>query len=247
MKRPKRLLGQQAASTDEIVLPPAVELAMELPRLKRIPQHLGIIPDGNRRWAAARGLPQSAGYDHGVKPGFLAYELCVALGIRELTLYGFTQDNTKRPADQREAFQNACVKVVNWLIQRDAALLVIGDSRSPLFPADLLPFTRRTVFGKGSIKVNLLANYSWRWDINHARNGSDHRPPKLEKCLASADLSRINLIVRWGGRRRLSGFLPVQSVYSDFFFLDELWPDFEPAHLFRALHWYEQQDVTLGG
>ena len=228
--------------------PPAVELTMELPRLKRLPRHIGIIPDGNRRWAAARGLPKAAGYEHGLKPGFLAYELCVALGIKELSIYGFTKDNAKRPADQKLAFQNACVKVVEWLAQRDAALLVIGDSRSPLFPADLLPFTRRTVFGRGLIRVNLLANYSWRWDISQAaRNGFELRSSKVESRLASADTSRIDLIIRWGGRRRLSGFLPVQSVYADFFFLDELWPDFEPDHLFRALHWYEQQDVTLGG
>lgn len=227
---------------------PAFELSMELPRLKRLPAHIGIIPDGNRRWAAARGLPRSAGYDCGLKAGFEVYELCVALGIKELTLYGFTQDNTKRPADQKVAFQNACVTAVKWLMQRDAALLVIGDSHSPLFPAELLPHTRRTVFGRGSIRVNLLVNYGWRWDITYAsQNGSDRRPSQVESSLASADVSRIDLIIRWGGRRRLSGFLPVQSVYADFYFLDALWPDFEPEHLFQALRWYEQQDVTLGG
>jgi undecaprenyl diphosphate synthase len=216
--------------------------------LKRLPKHIGIIPDGNRRWAAARGLPKAAGYDHGLRPGFQAYELCEALGIKELTIYGFTKDNTKRPADQKHAFQNACVKIVEWLTQRDVALLVIGDSQSPLFPAALLPFTRRTIFGRGVIRVNLLVNYSWRWDIIHtSQNGSDLRPSKLEGNLASADVSRIDLIIRWGGRQRLSGFLPVQSVYADFCFIDELWPDFEPEQLFRALRWYEQQDVTLGG
>jgi len=174
--------------------------------------------------------------------------LCLALGIKELTFYGFTQDNTKRPADQKGAFQNACIKAVKWLVQRDTALLVIGDSHSPLFPVELLPFTRRTVFGKGLIRVNLLVNYGWRWDISYAsRNGSELRRSEVERSLASADVSRIDLIIRWGGRRRLSGFLPVQSVYADFFFLDALWPEFEPEHLFHALRWYEQQDVTLGG
>lgn len=231
-----------------MILMPAIALPMDLPRLKRLPEHIGIIPDGNRRWAAARGLPKSAGYDYGLTPGFRVYELCVALGIKELTLYGFTQDNTKRPTDQKVAFQNSCVKAVQWLMQRDAALLVIGDSQSPLFPAELLPHTRRTVFGRGSIRVNLLVNYSWRWDISHvSQNGSDQRRSEVERSLASADVSRIDLLIRWGGRRRLSGFLPVQSVYADFYFLDALWPDFEPEHLFGALRWYEQQDVTLGG
>jgi undecaprenyl diphosphate synthase len=227
---------------------PAVEFSTKLPRLKRLPEHIGIIPDGNRRWAVGRTMPKSAGYDYGLKAGFRVYELCVALGIKELTLYGFTQDNTKRPADQTDAFQNACVNAVKWLVQRDAALLVIGDSHSPLFPAELLPLTKRTVFGRGSIRVNLLVNYSWRWDINHSsETGSGLRRSEVEKGLASADVSRIDLIVRWGGRQRLSGFLPVQSVYADFYFLDALWPDFEPEHLFHALRWYELQDVTLGG
>ena len=98
------------------------------------------------------------------------------------------------------------------------------------------------------IRVNFLVNYSWRWDISHASgNGSDRPRSEVERSLASADISRIDLLIRWGGRRRLSGFLPVQSVYADFYFLDALWPDFEPEHLFHALRWYEQQDVTLGG
>jgi undecaprenyl diphosphate synthase len=65
--------------------------------------------------------------------------------------------------------------------------------------------------------------------------------------LASADVSRIDLVVRWGGRRRLSGFLPVQSVYADFYVVDDLWPDYKPEHFYAALEWYQTQDVTLGG
>lgn len=65
--------------------------------------------------------------------------------------------------------------------------------------------------------------------------------------LHSKDISRIDLIVRWGGRRRLSGFLPIQSVYSDFYVVDDYWPDFKPQHIYDALDWYSEQDVTLGG
>ena len=63
----------------------------------------------------------------------------------------------------------------------------------------------------------------------------------------SKNISRIDLIIRWGGRRRLSGFLPIQSVYSDFFVVDDLWPDFKPEHIYEALDWYNVQDITLGG
>ncbi|MEG3071459.1 MAG: undecaprenyl diphosphate synthase family protein [Candidatus Syntrophopropionicum ammoniitolerans] len=65
--------------------------------------------------------------------------------------------------------------------------------------------------------------------------------------IASKDISRIDLIVRWGDRRRLSGFLPVQSIYADFYVVEDLWPDFKPEHFYQALRWYEAQDVTLGG
>jgi undecaprenyl diphosphate synthase len=220
---------------------------MDLPTFKRLPEHIGVIPDGNRRWAAGRGLPKEAGYALGVPPGFELYELCRALGIKELTLYGFTQDNTKRPAIQTAAFRRACVDSVLGLTKRDAALRVVGKTDSNLFPEELLPYAQeRKVFGKGSIRVNLLVNYGWHWDLDQAASCSGDQP-EFSRRLASRDISRIDLVIRWGGRRRLSGFLPVQSVYADFFIRDDLWPDFRPEHLFEALRWYEVQDVTLGG
>ena len=202
---------------------------------KRIPNHIGVIPDGNRRWAIGKGLEKKDGYQFGISPGFQLYELCRDLGVKELTLYGFTTDNTKRPAAQKEAFQKACVNAVMDLVDRDAELLVVGNSDSSCFPEELLPFTKRVKFGEGKIKINFLVNYGWEWDLNH------------ENGLASKDISRMDLIIRWGGRRRLSGFLPIQSVYADIYVLDELWPDFIPEQFYEALNWYQKQDVTLGG
>ena len=201
----------------------------------RVPGHIGVIPDGNRRWALEQGMEKKEGYHHGIGPGFRLYELCLENGVKELTLYGFTVDNTKRPAEQKEAFQNACVEAVRELMDKDAALLVVGNTQSSCFPKELLPFTKRTEFGKSKIKVNFLVNYGWDWDLKSAGG------------LASRDISRIDMIIRWGGRRRLSGFLPIQSVYADMYVLDELWPDFEPEQFYRALDWYQFQDVTLGG
>lgn len=225
---------------------------MDLPRFTRLPKHIGVIPDGNRRWALRHGLPRESGYDYGIQPGFEMYELCRQLHIPELTLYGFTVDNTKRPAAQRRAFQAACVESVRRIAECDAALLVIGDSESPMFPAELKPFTKRTTFGAGSIRVNFLVNYGWHWDLGHSLMrqppaAKRHSPAQIMRSLASRDISRIDLVIRWGGRRRLSGFLPAQSVYADFYTIDDLWPDFRPEHLYDALRWYEQQDVTLGG
>ncbi|MDD3652966.1 MAG: undecaprenyl diphosphate synthase family protein [Desulfotomaculaceae bacterium] len=220
-------------------------------KFKRLPKHIGIIPDGNRRWSVKNGIPKEAGYTKGLLPGLMLYEICLELGINEITFYGFTQDNTKRPQVQRKAFQKACVDAVNMLSNRDASLLVIGDSNSTLFPSELIPYIKRHTFGKDLIKINFLVNYSWKWDLNYAlvlKNlQPDNQHVNLINSIASADISRIDLIIRWGCRRRLSGFLPVQSIYADFYVVDQLWPDFTPEQFYQALSWYETQDVTLGG
>ncbi len=217
--------------------------------LKRIPRHIGIIPDGNRRWSENNGLPRQAGYEKGLEPGLKLYEMCLELGVKELTFYGFTKDNTKRPKVQCRAFQKACVDAVKMLSDRDASLLVVGDHTSPLFPVELKPFVKRRTFGKGLIKINFLVNYDWRWDLNYSftPNYAGNTVQKSPGTIASAEISRVELIVRWGGRRRLSGFLPVQSIYADFYVLDEYWPDFKAEHFCQALCWYQTQDVTLGG
>jgi undecaprenyl diphosphate synthase len=201
---------------------------------RRIPQHVGFIPDGNRRWAQARSLPRQAGYEHGIAPGLALYEQCNALGIAEASIYGFTKDNTRRPSEQQEAFTAACVQFAQAIAARGAALLVLGDELSSQFPAELARFRRRQ---GGGMKVNFLVNYGWEWDLEGLKNGG----------LKSAELPRLDLIVRWSGGRRLSGFLPVQSVYADFFVLDEYWPDYAPEHFAAALEWYSGQDRTLGG
>ncbi len=210
----------------------------------RLPNHIGFIPDGNRRWALSNGLQKHDGYDHGIKPGFELYKICLELGVKELTFYGFTQDNTKRPSAQTEAFRKACVDAVMELSNRDADLLVIGNTNSPLFPKELIPFTNRVKFGKGLMKINFLVNYGWNWDLT-SNISSDSS--SFISNLASKDISRIDLIVRWGGRRRLSGFLPIQSIYADFYVVDDMWPDFKAEHFYNALEWYQAQDVTLGG
>jgi undecaprenyl diphosphate synthase len=221
---------------------------MEKTRFKRLPEHIGIIPDGNRRWAQKNGLNKQDGYQFGIKPGFDLYNLCIDLGIKELTFYGFTVDNTKRPSVQKKAFQEACVDAVRGLENKDANLLVVGNTASSVFPKELLPYSSRVTFGKGLININFLVNYGWSWDINHLIQGNTTlENSHVMRGIASADISRIDLIVRWGGRRRLSGFLPIQSIYSDFFVLDEMWPDFQAEQFYRALDWYQDQDVTLGG
>jgi len=212
----------------------------------RIPNHIGIIPDGNRRWALNKGFKKEDGYDYGLDPGLEVLRLAKKAGIKEITYYGFTTDNCKRPMVQQDAFKKACVDAVRIISSEGSSLLVVGNTQSQSFPKELLPYTKRTDMNGGGIKVNFLVNYGWEWDIEHILDSSD-KNYSLQNKLHSSDISRIDLIIRWGNMRRLSGFLPIQSVYSDFYVVEEMWPDFQPKHFERALEWYDKQDVTLGG
>ncbi|HWV38683.1 MAG TPA: undecaprenyl diphosphate synthase family protein [Vulgatibacter sp.] len=225
---------------------------MELPRFERLPSHVAIIPDGNRRWAVARGLRKEEGYAHGLRAGLALFDIAQALGIPELTFYGFTNDNTRRPVEQTAAFRRACVEAVERIAGRDVAILVVGNDESPVFPDELKGLRERVVLGpagRPKTKVNFLVNYDWAWDVGCALaaqvSGKGRKP--LMAAIGSAEVSRIDLVVRWGGRRRLSGLLPLQAVYADFHTVDAMWPDFEPRHFLDALAWYQHQDPTLGG
>jgi undecaprenyl diphosphate synthase len=207
-------------------------------RSSRLPRHVGVIPDGNRRWAVGHDLDKKSGYAHGIDPAFELYEACRFLGIEEVSFYGYTQENTKRPREQREAYQAACELGVERLRALDAELLIVGDDASSMFPEVFQPYTVRTRFGRGGLKVNLLINYSWRWDIDRLRSTGR---------LGSHDVSSVDLVVRWGGRTRLSGFLPIQCAYADIYVLEGLWPDYSGTDLVEALEWYGAQEVTKGG
>ena len=104
----------------------------------RIPKHVALIPDGNRRWAKESGLEKHQGYEHGLNPGVEALRLAKQYGIEELTYYGFTTDNCKRPAIQVQAFIDACVEAVKLIQQEDVRLLVVGNTQSSMFPKELL-------------------------------------------------------------------------------------------------------------
>jgi undecaprenyl diphosphate synthase len=220
---------------------------IERPVFRRLPQHIAIIPDGNRRWAQDRGWPKERGYEHGILPGLTLFEEGARLGIEEVSVYAYTQDNTKRPRVQVEAYQRAVLDFVALLKERNAAFQVIGDAGSPLFPLDLLPYCDSPGVSCKP-KVNLLVNYGWKWDLETgARRMAEGQVKSLTEGMGSRDVSRIDLVIRWGGRRRLSGLLPVQAVYADFYVIDDYWPDFTMDQFYQALEWYQDQDVTLGG
>ncbi|MEM1485094.1 undecaprenyl diphosphate synthase family protein [Oscillospiraceae bacterium PP1C4] len=211
----------------------------------RVPAHIGIIPDGNRRWASNQGFQKQDGYRYGLDPGLALLKLASSNGIQEVTYYGFTTDNCKRPHAQIEAFSSACIGAVNLIATESVSLLVVGNTDSPLFPEPLLKYTKRTDINGGGTKVNFLVNYGWEWDLSYIGNQTNRK--SITEALKTKDISRMDLIIRWGGMRRLSGFLPIQSVYADFYVINDMWPDFKPQHFYEALDWYNKQDITLGG
>ena len=130
----------------------------------RIPEHIGIIPDGNRRWARQAGLAKEAGYAYGLAPGLELLRLARDAGVREITYYGFTTDNCGRPSEQVRAFSAACVQAVEQIASEPVSLLVVGDRDSPVFPRALLPYGERRDLNGGGLRVNFLVNYGWEWD-----------------------------------------------------------------------------------
>ena len=211
----------------------------------RIPKHIGIIPDGNRRWAVDKGLNKEDGYNSGLNPGVETLKLAKEVGVDEITYYGFTTDNCKRPKVQVESFVKACLDAADLIAKENVSLLVLGNDKSKFFPDELKKYRTRTNIGNGGIKVNFLVNYGWEWDVSNIVDCNNRKD--IMESLESRDISRIDLVIRWGGRRRLSGFLPIQTVYSDFYVIDDMWPDFKTAHFYDALNWYDKQDITLGG
>lgn len=201
--------------------------------MNRVPTHIGIIPDGNRRWAEENGFGKEDGYEFGLFSGIRLLRMAKRLNVQEVTFYGFTADNCKRPKAQVAAFSKACCDAVNMIKDEDVLLYVVGNTTSKCFPQELLPYTEKKKSPNNKLKVNFLVNYGWEWD--------------MKNDWASRQIPRIDLVMRWGGMRRLSGFLPLQTVYADFYIVDELWPNFKEQHFADALDWYSRQDVTLGG
>lgn len=202
----------------------------------RIPKHIGVIPDGNRRWAKARGLKKEEGYVFGLKPGIHLLRAARELGVQELTFYGFTVDNCKRPKEQVKSFSKACVEAAKMMEQENVSIYVLGNTKSSSFPQELVSYTKREAgqeTPEGKMRVNLLVNYGWEWD--------------MKNNWISRNIPRVDMVIRWGGMCRLSGFLPIQTVYSDFYIIKDLWPDYREGQLKEALEWYQKQDVTLGG
>ena len=221
---------------------------MTMPNNKPIPRHIGVIPDGNRRWAQAKGLPKRDGYFYGIEPAKRLFKDVWDAGVEEVSVYIFTKENSHRPSEQIVAFKEAFITFLDWVQGKDVSLLIVGDPSSKVFPKELREMTVPQKDRDKKRKLNFLVNYNWEWDLSVGLkdNNGSKKGPVLEK-IGSRHVSKVDLVIRWGNRNRLSGFLPVQTAYADIYVIKDYWPDYELGHLHEALKWYGEQDITMGG
>lgn len=231
--------------------------------MKRVPRHIAIIMDGNGRWAKKRNLPRSAGHRAGVKTVDVITEECASRGIEALTLYAFSSENWKRPKLEVEALmgilEKALKKNAEKIKKNNIRFNVIGDTNAfrPGLKKQITTLMKATLDNSGLI-LTLALNYGARQEIVNAarlvckkfyeekRDISSLKEEDLKEFLYTASIPDPDLIIRTSGELRLSNFLLWQAAYSEFYFTDTLWPDFDPHALKTALKEYEERKRRFG-
>ncbi len=229
-----------------------------------LPEHIGIIMDGNGRWAQKRGLPRSAGHKQGTCTFREIVRYCRSIGIRYLTVYAFSTENWKRPQSEIDAIMNLLRDYLDELErhsdEEQGVLRFIGDM-APL-AEDLrqrITDVQERTAGREGITVNIALNYGGRHEIVHAvqqavslvRQGT-LTPEAVDEALVdslmyTAGQPPVDLIIRPSGEQRISNFLLWQGAYAEFVFMDVLWPDFTPGDLDRAIAEFQRRSRRFGG
>lgn len=229
-----------------------------------LPEHIGIIMDGNGRWAQKRGLPRSAGHKQGARTFREIVRYCRSIGIRYLTVYAFSTENWKRPQSEIDAIMNLLRDYLDELErhsdEEQGVLRFIGDM-APL-AEDLrqrITDVQERTAGREGITVNIALNYGGRHEIVHAvqqavslaRQGT-FTPEAVDEALVdslmyTAGQPPVDLIIRPSGEQRISNFLLWQGAYAEFVFMDVLWPDFTPGDLDRAIAEFQRRSRRFGG
>ncbi len=225
----------------------------------RIPGHVGIIMDGNGRWAASRGLPRIEGHRRGVERSKEVIELSVELGLKALTLYAFSTENWQRPSSEvttlMKLLELYLKKELSGFMRNNIVFKTIGDVRRlPEHIQDIIRETEeKTSSNKGLVLVTALS-YSGRNEILRAAKKvlcSGVRPEELtEEMFASyldtAGIPAPDLIIRTSGETRISNFLLWQAAYSEFYFTDTLWPDFSRDEFLLAIQDFQRRERRFG-
>ncbi len=226
------------------------------------PRHVAIIMDGNGRWAVSRGMPRVAGHSRGVDAVRATLGACGERGIEYLTLFAFSSENWRRPADEvstlMRLFMVALEREIGRLVELGVRMRVVGDiaAFAPELRARIGESERRTAGGT-RLALTVCANYGGRWDIAQAAQraarssnaaAADVRIDEaaIERHLALAFAPPPDLLIRTGGEQRVSNFLLWQLAYAELYFTDLLWPDFDAAALDAALAWYAGRQRRFG-
>jgi undecaprenyl diphosphate synthase len=241
----------------------AISSTKVIPSTSAIPEHVAIIMDGNGRWASQRFLPRTAGHAKGVQSVRSAVETCGNAGVRYLTLFAFSSENWRRPADEvsllMRLFVQALEREVSRLQDQGVRLRVVGDL-SPFEPKlqELILQAQDSTSQNDALHLTIAANYGGRWDILQAtrRMLVAHpelaaHPDQLDEQQLSSYLSMSwapepDLFIRTGGEQRISNFLIWQLAYTELFFTECYWPDFGSAELHQAFEWYSTRERRFG-
>jgi len=221
-----------------------------------IPQHIAIVMDGNGRWASKRFLPRVAGHKQGVDALRHCVSACVQRGVKVLTVFAFSSENWNRPTEEvsglMSLFALALSREVPKLKAQGVRLHFIGD-RANLSQSvvDGMSKSELDTCTNETLVLNVCFNYGGRWDIVQAATKlMAQGTPVTEHSLSSAmSLSHVgdpDLVIRTGGEQRISNFLLWQSAYSEFYFSDKLWPDFDEVALDSAITSYLQRERRFG-
>ncbi len=232
--------------------------------MERIPQHIGVIMDGNGRWAKRRGLPRSAGHKRGADILENICDYCNSIGVKALTVYAFSTENWSRPQGEIDALMDLLYHYLQMVEEkfkgRNMRLKISGDI-SPLsekIQNAIHHAEEVTAPGTGMV-LNIALNYGGRDEIVRATRklcqevGGD--PEKIAaidqnmfgQFLDTADLPEVDLIIRPSGEKRLSNFLLWQAAYAEFWYSDICWPDFKEEDMKQAIYDYQNRDRRFGG
>lgn len=229
--------------------------------MKRIPTHVAIIMDGNGRWAAERGKERSFGHQVGVETVRRITSECVRLGVKYLTLYTFSTENWNRPEDEVSALMGLVLSSLEdeIFMKNNVRFRVIGDvNRLPESVRAKLRETEEHTAANTTMTMVVALSYSARWEMTHAlqnivadvQAGRVHADDVDEELIAqrleTSFMPDPDLLIRTGGELRVSNFLLWQIAYSELYFCDTYWPDFNEADLHRAIMDYQGRQRRFG-
>ena len=228
-----------------------------IPAYTRVPRHVAMIMDGNGRWAKKRFLPRVMGHKKGLDALEDLCRTCAEAGIPYLTVFAFSTENWRRPADEVSflmgLFLAALQKKVAKMHKNGLRLKVIGDRSR--FPAEIQAGIRDAealTAANTGLTLTIAADYGGRWDILQAANAlikegkSEISESDLAAKLMLAEAPEPDLFIRTGGETRISNFMLWQMAYAEFYFTDTLWPDFDSREMHRALESFQQRERRYG-